>query len=88
MRIKMSEEKTIQPIDPKDVANSIEDIVAFLGAIDSSREEINRRVKHLKDTYGLASTAVRAAATVLYKQNMEQLDEKEQQIRSILDICS
>jgi len=84
----MSEEKTIKPIDPKDVSNSIEDIVAFLGAIDSSREEINRRVKHLKDTYGLASTAVRAAATVLYKQNMEQLDEKEQQIRSILDICS
>lgn len=81
-------EKEIKPIDPEDVSEQMQDIVAFLGAIDSSREEINRRVKHLKDTYGLASSAVRAAATVIYKQNEEQLGEKESQIRNILDICN
>lgn len=79
--------KEIHPIDPADVSSTIDDIVAFMGAIDSSREEVNKRVKYLKEKYGLASTAVRAAATVLHKQNEEQLTEKEQQIRDLLDIC-
>jgi len=79
--------KVIKAIDPEDVAEQIDIIVSFLGAIESSREEINKRVKHLKDEYGLQSTAVRAAAAVLHKQNQEQLDEKEMQIRNILDIC-
>ena len=68
-------------------AEQLDIIVSFLGAIESSRDEINKRVKHLKEEYGLQSTAVRAAATVLHKQNQEQLDEKESQIRNILDIC-
>jgi predicted transcriptional regulator len=80
-------EKELKPIDPQDVSDTIQDIVALLGAIESSREEINRRVKHLKDTYGLASTAVRAAANVIYKETIEQLGEKEQQIRNIIKIC-
>ena len=57
-------EKEIKPVDPEDVSENIQDIVALLGAIESSRESINKRVKHLKDTYGLSATAVRAAATV------------------------
>lgn len=81
-------DKEIKPIDPEDVSENIQDIVALLGAIESSREEINRRVKHLKDTYGLAATAVRAAANVIYKESIEQLGEKEQQIRNILSICN
>ncbi len=79
--------KEIKPIDPVDVAECLDAIVAFLGAIASSREEINSRVKHLKETYGLNSTAVRAAANVMFKENEEELDEKEQQIRDILSIC-
>lgn len=84
----MSDKESIKPIDPTDVNETIHDMVALMGAIESSREEINRRVKYLKDTYGLQSTAVRAAATVIHKQNKEQLDEKEAQIREILDICN
>jgi hypothetical protein len=81
-------EKEIKPVDPEDVSENIQDIVALLGAIESSRESINKRVKHLKDTYGLSATAVRAAATVIYKESIEQLGEKEQQIRDILEICN
>lgn len=79
--------KPIKAINPEDVAEQLDIIVSFLAAIESSRDEINKRVKHLKEEYGLQSTAVRAAATVLHKQNQEQLDEKESQIRNILDIC-
>ena len=79
--------KPIKPINTEDVAEQLDIIVSFLGAIESSRDEINKRVKHLKEEYGLQSTAIRAAAAVLHKQNQEQLDEKESQIRNILDIC-
>ena len=79
--------KEIKPIDAEDVKEQLDIIVSFLDAISSSRDEINKRVKYLKETYGLQSTAVRAAATVLLKQNEEQLDEKEQQIRDILSMC-
>ena len=65
--------KPIKAINPEDVAEQLDIIVSFLGAIESSRDEINKRVKHLKEEYGLQSTAVRAAATVLHKQNQEQL---------------
>jgi hypothetical protein len=41
-------EKVHKPINEKDVSENIADIVAFLGAIESSRNEINERVKHLK----------------------------------------
>ena len=82
------ETKEIKPIDPKDVAEQINDIVAFLGAIDSARDQINRRVKHLKDTYCLSASIVRAAANVIYKQSQEQLSEKESQLRNILEICN
>ena len=49
--------KPIKAINPEDVAEQLDIIVSFLGAIESSREEINKRVKHLKDEYGLQSTA-------------------------------
>jgi uncharacterized protein YktA (UPF0223 family) len=80
-------EKVYKPINEDDVSENIADIVAFLGAIESSRTQINDRVKHLKDEYGLATTAVRAAANLIYKQNLEEVEEKEQKIKDILNIC-
>lgn len=80
-------EKTYKPINEEDVSENINDIVAFLGAIASSRDEINERVKHLKTQYGLNSTAIRAAANLIYKQNLEEVEEKEQTIKDILKIC-
>jgi hypothetical protein len=79
--------KEVQAIDPEDVSEVIDAIVAFMGAVESSREEINKRVKYLKDSYGLSSSAVRAVATVIHKQNEEQLSEKETQIKNLLSIC-
>jgi len=79
--------KTYKPLNDEDISENINDIVAFLGAIESSRAEINERVKHLKDEYGLSPSDVRAAARLLHKQNTEELGEKEQRIREIIDIC-
>jgi hypothetical protein len=43
--------------------------------------------KYLKDTYGLASSDVRAAATAIKKANIDELDEKTKRIQELVDIC-
>lgn len=79
--------KTYKPLNDEDISENMSDIVAFLGAIESSRLEINERVKHLKNEYGLVPADIRAAARLMYKENAEELGEKEQRIRDILEIC-
>ena len=56
-------------------------------SIDASREMVNDRIKYLKTTYGLASSDVRAAATALKNQNIDELDEKTKRIQELVDLC-
>lgn len=83
----MSKEKTTKPIDNEDVAKTVNTIVSLMESIDASREMINAKVKYLKDTYGLNATHVRAAATAIKKQAVDELDEKTKAIQEIVDIC-
>lgn len=79
--------KEITAIDPKDVSEVINTVVSLMESIDASRELINTKIKYLKDKYGLNSTDVRAAATAIKKQNVEELDEKAKRIQELVDIC-
>ena len=81
------EQKEINAIDPKDVAKTINTIVSLMESIDASREMVNDRIKYLKTTYGLASSDVRAAATALKNQNIDELDEKTKRIQELVDLC-
>jgi septation ring formation regulator EzrA len=81
------EQKQINAIDPKDVAKTINTIVSLMESIDASREMVNDRIKYLKTTYGLASSDVRAAATALKNQNIDELDEKTKRIQELVDLC-
>ena len=81
------EPKQITAIDPEDVSKTIHIIVGLMESIDSSREMINDKIKHLKDTYGLASSDVRAAATAIKKANIDELDEKTKRIQELVDLC-
>jgi hypothetical protein len=81
------EPKQITAIDPKDVANTIHTVVSLMESIDASRELINGKIKYLKDTYGLANSDVRAAATAIKKANIDELDEKTKRIQELVDIC-
>ena len=76
-----------QPFDKDDVSKTINTIVSLLDAIDSSREQINERVKHLKTAYGISPSDTRAAAKALQKQNIEELDEKARRIQELVDLC-
>jgi hypothetical protein len=81
------EPKQINAIDPTDVAKTINTIVSLMEAIDASREMVNDKIKYLKTTYGLPSSDVRAAATALKNQNIDELDEKTKRIQELVDLC-
>jgi hypothetical protein len=83
----MAKEETAKPIDKEDVAKAIDTIVSYMFAMDSSREAINEIVKRLKSDYGLAPSDVRAAATALKKQNIDEIDEKTRRIQELVDLC-
>lgn len=83
----MSTEKTVKPLNTEDVASTVNTIVGLMESIDATREMINTKVKYLKDTYGLNATHVRAAATAIKKQAVDELDEKTKAIQEIVDIC-
>lgn len=83
----MSKEDATKPLDKEDVAKSIDTIVSYMYAIDSSREAVNEIVKRLKSEYGLAPSDVRAAATALKKQNIDEIDEKTRRIQELVDLC-
>lgn len=81
------EEKQFTAIDPEDVAKTINTVVSLMDSIDASRELINDKIKYLKTTYGLPSADVRAAATAIKKQNIDELDEKTKRIQELVDLC-
>lgn len=83
----MAKEETAKPIDKEDVSKAIDTIVSYMFAMDSSREAINEIVKRLKSEYGLAPSDVRAAATALKKQNIDEIDEKTRRIQELVDLC-
>jgi hypothetical protein len=79
--------KEIKPLDKDDVAKTVNTIVSLMENIDSSRELISDKLSYLKSTYGLSSTDVRAAATAIKKQSVEELDEKTKRVQDIIDMC-
>jgi hypothetical protein len=84
---KEKEPKQITAIDPDDVAKTIDTIVSLMESMDASRELITAKIKHLSDTYGLNKSDVRTAATILKKQNADELDEKTKRVQEIIDLC-
>lgn len=81
------EPKQINAINPEDVSKTIHTIVSLMESVDASRELISDKLKYLKETYGLPVADVRAAATALKKQNIDELDEKTKRIQELVDLC-
>lgn len=54
--------------------------------MESYREMNNEIVKEIKDSFGFKPSAIRAAATALYKRKREELEEKQEEIFTILNL--
>jgi len=83
----MEKEKKIEtkPVDHKVLVESINKIVDQLHVQAGSRDVVNEIVKELKTEYGIGPKVSRKVATIVYKQNLEEVDEETQEIADLID---
>ena len=74
-------------LDPQDFKTKINEIVDQLVIIESSRDVIKEIQGYLKSEYGLASGLTRATAVAVFKRNKEELEEKNEAILSLVELC-
>jgi len=88
MTEKVKKEKP-QPktLDPQDFKDKINEIVDQLVVIEAARDVIKEVQGYLKAEYGLASGITRATAVAVFKRNREEIEEKNEQVLSLLELC-
>ena len=74
-------------LDPQDFKVKINQIVDQLVLIESSRDVIKGIQSYLKTEYGLASGLTRATAVAVFKRNKDELEEKNEAILSLVELC-
>ena len=85
------EKKEVRLVDPsmidkQELMNQITAITDNLLQIESFRELNNEIVKEIKETYGFNATAIRSAAQALFKRKKEELEEKQIEIMTIIEL--
>jgi len=82
------EVRTIDPamIDKEDLMKKISAITDNLLQIESYREINNDIVKSIKEEFGFNPAAIRAAAQALYKRKKEELENKQSEIMTIIEL--
>lgn len=73
-------------IDKQELMDLFTRITDNLLQMESYREMNNEIVKEIKDNFGFKPSAIRAAATALYKRKREELEEKQEEIFTILNL--
>ena len=83
-----NEVRTVDPsmIDKQELMTKITAITDNLLQIEGFRELNNDIVKEVKETYGFNASAIRAAATALFKRKKEELEEKQTEIMTIIEL--
>ena len=74
-------------LDPQDFKNKIDAIVDQLIIIESARDVIKDIQGYLKAEYGLPSGITRATAVAVFKRNRDELEEKNEQVLSLVELC-
>lgn len=74
-------------LDPRDLKNKINEMVDQLVVIESARDVIKEIQGYLKSEYGLPSGVTRATAVAVFKRNREEIEEKNEQVLSLVELC-
>ncbi len=80
-----TDKKEIIPLDREDFKNKILTIVAYMESVAETNESIKDLLKQIKEKYGIKATVSRAVATIIFKQNIEDVEEKNNTIRDLID---
>jgi len=79
--------KVYKAIDETDISNKVNKIVDQLLIQEGARNIVNDIIKDIKDDYGLPPSVVRATASIIYKSNKEEIEEKNGQVEELLTFC-
>ena len=79
--------KVYKAIDETDISNKVNKIVDQLLIQEGARNVVNDIIKDIKDDYGLSPSVVRATASIIYKSNKEEIEEKNGQVEELLTFC-
>tara|TARA_Y100000034_G_C6809343_1_gene363628 strand:- start:14 stop:268 length:255 start_codon:yes stop_codon:yes gene_type:complete len=82
----MAEKKTFKELDKNDFAAKLTDIVEELHKQDASRAFVTEIVNELSSTYGLKKPTIRAAAKIIYKHNLEEVEESNKEVMDLVDL--
>jgi polyhydroxyalkanoate synthesis regulator phasin len=79
--------KVYKAIDETDISNKVNKIVDQLLIQEGARNVVNDIIKEIKEDYGLSPSVVRATASIIYKSNKEEIEEKNGQVEELLTFC-
>ena len=82
-----SDTKVYKSLDKTDILSKVTNIVDQLYIQEDARNIVNNIVKEIKDDYGVSPSVVRATASILYKRNKEEIEEKNWQVEELLTLC-
>lgn len=80
-----TQKQTTIPIDNKKLTTAINSIVDQLHVQAGSRDAVNGIIGELKTDYGLKPKVVRRVASIIYKQNVEEVDEETKEVMDLID---
>ena len=79
--------KVYKAIDETVISNKVNKIVDQLLIQEGARNVVNDIIKEIKEDYGLSPSVVRATASIIYKSNKEEIEEKNGQVEELLTFC-
>jgi len=72
----------------QELRQEISRIVDLMVQIDSLRESISELKKDIKANYDIPVATITKVATIIRKQNLEEEQQKWEEIKDFVDICS
>lgn len=81
-------EKTYEELDVKDFKESIDNIIDNMIIQSSAREAVTEKIKYLSEKYGFNKSILRKVATAIYKNTIEDEEEKVSEFDQLVELYS
>lgn len=85
---KEKEKKEVKPITREILEEAIEQMVNQMSIQAASRELVKSIVDNISSEYGVKKPVLRKAATIVFKQNRAETEQKDQEVFNLLDIVN
>lgn len=72
----------------QEIRTEISRIVDLMIQAEAIRESISELKKDIKNEYGIPVATITKVATIVRKQNLEEEEEKWEEIKEFVDACS